>query len=60
MSRGSKELIHVRLSSSSKSSMASAEAPYSTGPSFNPVIVKAMANVVVVSMESSDQVLCAA
>lgn len=57
MSRGTKELIHVQLSSPEKSSMASEGVAYGTGSFVIPFVVKATADVVVVAMEFSAQVL---
>lgn len=56
VSRGTKELVHVRLSSTDKGSTASAGVLYSSGAAGSPFVVEAMSHAVVVAMESSDQV----
>ncbi len=58
LSRGTKELIHVQLSSATKWSTASEGVLHSTGASLHPIMVNALADVVVVAMEYSDEVSC--
>ena len=58
MSGGTKELVHVQLSSAAKSSTAFEGVLHSTGVSLRPSMVDALDDVVVVAMESSDEVFC--
>ena len=58
VSGGTKELIHVQLSSAAKSSNASQAVLHSTGVALRPFMVAAVGDVVVVAMESSDEVRC--
>lgn len=58
MSGGTKELVHVQLSSAAKSSIASEGMLHSTGVLLRPFMVVATADMVMVAMESSDEVRC--
>ena len=58
VSGGTKELVHVQLSSAAKSSTAFEGVLHSTGVSFHPFAVGALDDMVLVAMESSDEVCC--
>jgi len=58
LSRGTKELVHVRLSSAAKESTAAEGVLLSTGASLRPMMINALDDVVLVAMESSDEVRC--
>ena len=58
VSGGTKELVHVQLSSAAKSSSTSQAVLHSTGVTLRPFMVAAVADVVLVVMESSDEVRC--
>lgn len=58
VSGGTKELVHVQLESAAKSSIASEGVHHSTRVFLRPFMVVAVADVVMVAMDSSDEVGC--